>query len=147
MKDLTQGPIGRHVVQMSVPIAIGLILQTFYYLVDLYFVSRLGEAAIAGVSAAGNVFFIVMALTQMLGVGTVALVSHAVGRKDQKDANHIFNQSVVLALVCAVITLAGGFGLAHWYMGTVGADEPTRAAGMAFLADSSPAWRFSSRSS
>jgi putative MATE family efflux protein len=133
MNDLTKGPIGRHVVQMSVPIAIGLILQTFYYLVDLYFVSRLGEATIAGVSAAGNVFFIVMALTQMLGVGTVALVSHAVGRKDQKEANHLFNQSVVLALLCAIVTLAGGFGLSEWYMGTVGADAPTRAAGMAFL--------------
>jgi MATE family, multidrug efflux pump len=133
MKDLTQGPIGRHVVQMSVPIAIGLILQTLYYLVDLWFVSRLGDAAIAGVSAAGNVFFIVMALTQMLGVGTVALVSHAVGRKDQAEANHIFNQSVVLAILCAALTLAGGFGLAPWYMGTVGADAPTQAAGLAFL--------------
>jgi len=133
MKDLTQGPIGRHIVQMSVPIAIGLILQTFYYIVDLYFVSRLGDAAIAGVSAAGNVFFIVMALTQMLGVGTVALVSHAVGRKDQAEANHVFNQSVVLALLCAMVTLAGGFGLAPWYMGTVGADAATQAAGIAFL--------------
>ena len=133
MKDLTTGPIGRHVVQMSVPIAVGLILQTLYYLVDLYFVSRLGDATIAGVSAAGNVFFIVMALTQMLGVGTVALVSHAVGRKDQKEANHIFNQSVVLALICAVVTLVGGYGLADWYLGTVGADAATQAAGVSFL--------------
>ena len=133
MKDLTTGPIGRHVVQMSVPIAVGLVLQTLYYLVDLYFVSRLGDATIAGVSAAGNVFFIVMALTQMLGVGTVALVSHAVGRKDQKEANHLFNQSVVLALLCAVVTLVGGFGLSDWYMGTVGADAATRAAGVSFL--------------
>ena len=133
MKDLTTGPIGRHVVQMSVPIAVGLVLQTLYYLVDLYFVSRLGDATIAGVSAAGNVFFIVMALTQMLGVGTVALVSHAVGRKDRAEANHIFNQSVVLALLCAVVTLAGGYGLADWYLGTVGADAPTQAAGISFL--------------
>ena len=133
MKDLTTGPIGRHVVQMSVPIAVGLILQTLYYLVDLYFVSRLGDATIAGVSAAGNVFFIVMALTQMLGVGTVALVSHAVGRKDQKEANHIFNQSVVLAILCAAVTLIGGYGLADWYLGTVGADAATQAAGVAFL--------------
>jgi len=45
--------------------------------VDLYFVARLGEAAIAGVSSAGTAGFVIMALTQMLGVGTVALVSHA----------------------------------------------------------------------
>jgi putative MATE family efflux protein len=133
MKDLTQGPIGRHVVEMSIPIAIGMLLQTLYFLIDLYFVSRLGEAAIAGVSSAGNVFFAVMALTQMLGVGTVSLMSHAVGRKDRVEANHIFNQSVVLALLCAAITLVGGYALADEYMDVFGPDAATRAAGVAFL--------------
>src|SRR5271154_2569105 len=133
MKDLTQGPISRHVAAMSIPIAVGMLLQTLYILIDLYFVSRLGEAAIAGVSSAGNVFFIVMALTQMLGVGTVALMSHAVGRKDREEANHIFNQSVVLALLCAVITLVGGYAFSDAYMELFGPDAATRAAGVAFL--------------
>jgi len=133
MKDLTQGPIPRHLVEMSVPIGIGLLLQTLYYLVDLYFVARLGEAAIAGVSAAGNVWFIVLALTQVLGVSTVALMSHAVGRKDRDEANHVFNQSITMAAVCAAITLGGGFGLADWYMGTTGADQATHDAGVSFL--------------
>src|SRR5437763_14306088 len=113
MKDLTQGPIGRHLVEMSIPIAIGMLLQTLYFLVDLWFVSRLGDAAIAGVSAGGNLMFVVFALTQMLGVGTVALMSHAVGRKDQAEAIHIFNQSVVLAVLCAIIVLVGGYAVAR----------------------------------
>ncbi len=133
MKDLTQGPIGRHVVEMSIPIAIGMLLQTLYLLIDLYFVSRLGPAAIAGVSSAGTVMFIVMALTQMLGVGTVSLMSHAVGRKNREEANHIFNQSVVLALACAAVTLVGGYALTDFYMEIFGPDAPTRAAGAAFL--------------
>jgi len=133
LKDLTEGPIARHVVQMAVPIAFGMLLQTLYYFVDLYFVARLGDAALAGVSAAGNVMFVVFALTQMLGVGTVALVSHAVGRKDREDANHVFNQSVVLAIACAAVTLAGGYGLAGAYMGLLGADAATIAAGTTFL--------------
>ena len=44
--------------------------------------------------------FVILALTQVLGVGTVALISHAVGRKDQQDANLIFNQSLLIAAVC-----------------------------------------------
>ena len=82
MKDLTQGPVSRQVLAMAAPIAIGMILQTLYFLIDLYVVGRLGDDAIAGVSTAGNVTFVVMALTQVLAVGTVALVSHAVGRRD-----------------------------------------------------------------
>ncbi len=133
MKDLTQGPIGRHLAAMAVPVGAGMLLQMLYYLVDLYFVSRLGEAALAGVSAAGNAFMAVLALTQMLGVGTVTLVSHAAGRKDRAEANHVFNQSVVIAALCAAVTLAAGLGLAGAYMRLLGADEATRAAGRAFL--------------
>jgi putative MATE family efflux protein len=133
MKDLTQGPIARHLAAMAVPVGAGMLLQTLYYLVDLYFVARLGQAALAGVSAAGNAFFVVLALTQMLGVGTVTLVSHAVGRKDREEANHVFNQAVVIGIACALATLAGGYALAGTYMRVLGADAATEAAGRSFL--------------
>jgi len=133
MRDLTQGSIPRHLVAMALPVGAGMLLQTLYYLVDLYFVARLGEAPLAGVSAAGNVFFVVLALTQMLGVGTVTLVSHAAGRKDRQAANHVFNQAVVLAAACALLTLGGGYALAGAYMDALGADEATRTAGREFL--------------
>ena len=55
MKDLTQGPIPRQIIAIAVPIAAGMMFQTLYFLVDLYFVAGLGDTAIAGVSAAGNV--------------------------------------------------------------------------------------------
>ena len=103
MKDLTQGSITRQLVGMAVPIAIGMLFQTLYFLVDLYFVSRLGDAAIAGVSSAGTAEFVILALTQMLGVGTVALVAHAAGAKDQAQANLVFNQSVLLSALCAAV--------------------------------------------
>ena len=133
MRDLTQGPIFRHLVHLSVPIAVGMLLQTLYFLVDLYFVSALGDAAIAGVSAAGNVMFVAFALTQALSVSTGTLVSHAVGRKDRAEANHVFNQSVVIAALLAVAMLAGGNALAGRYMALMGADEATRAAGVTYL--------------
>ncbi len=133
MKDLTHGPVFRHLVALSVPIAVGMLLQTLYFLVDLYFVSGLGDAAIAGVSAAGNVMFIGFALTQALSVATGTLVSHAVGRKDRAEANHIFNQSVVLGALLAIAMLAGGNALARRYMALLGADAATRAAGVTYL--------------
>ena len=133
MKDLTQGSIPKHIMTMALPIMAGMLLQTLYYVVDLYFVSRLGNAAIAGVSAAGNLMFVVFSLTQMLGVGIVALMSHAVGRKDQPDANLIFNQSLVLSGLCALVTIVAGYVFTRAYMGTLGADEATAAAGTSYL--------------
>ncbi len=113
--------------------AAGMIFQTMYYLVDLYFVARLGNDAVAGVSSAGNVQFIVMAITQVLGVGTMALIAQAVGRKDQADANLIFNQSTMLAFACGIAVLIGGFVFAPMYMNAVGADAGTIKAGTEYL--------------
>jgi putative MATE family efflux protein len=133
MHDLTTGPIARHIARMAAPIAAGMIFQTLYYLVDLYFVARLGGTAIAGVSAAGNVQFIVMALTQVLGVGTMVLIAHASGRRDRDEANLIYNQSLLMAAACGVFALIAGFGLSRWYLGTISADAATRDAGVTYL--------------
>ena len=54
MKDLTESSVAKHIIQMSIPIAAGMLFQTLYFLIDLYFVARIGDAALAGVGAAGN---------------------------------------------------------------------------------------------
>lgn len=133
MKDLTQDSIVRNIVAMAVPIAAGMVFQTLYFLVDLYFVAGLGDAAVAGVSAAGTLMFVIMALTQVLGVGAVALISQAVGRKDRADANLVFNQSLLFAFVCAGLTLLIGYVLASVYVGSITADAPSQAAGVTYL--------------
>ena len=133
MRDLTQGPIPGHLFAMAAPIAAGMLAQTLYFLIDLYFVARLGDAALAGVGAAGIAMFVVMAMTQTLGVGAMALVAQAVGRKDPADADLVFNQSLSLAGFCTVGTLVGGYLLAGPYMRTVGADAETAAAGATYL--------------
>jgi putative MATE family efflux protein len=133
MKDLTKNSIASHIVSMAAPIAAGMIVQMLYQMIDLYFVSGLGDAAIAGVSAAGNATLIVFALTQMLGVGTVAVISHAAGRKDQADANLLFNQSLVLSALCGVIVLLGGLLVTRSYMRSVAADPATVKAGVTYM--------------
>lgn len=133
MKDLTDSSIVKNILQMALPIAAGMFFQTLYFLIDLYFVAGLGDAAIAGVGAAGNVMFVVFAVTQVLGVGTVTLISHAAGRKDQADANLVFNQSLALAASCAVITMSLGFFAGPYYVSTLGASAATVAAGIQYL--------------
>src|SRR5262249_15877319 len=77
--------------------------------------------------------FLVNALMQVLGVGTVALVAHAVGRKDRRAANLVFNQAVVLSVLCGLLTLVAGSALSRLYMRVVAADEPTLEPGPLYL--------------
>jgi putative MATE family efflux protein len=133
MKDLTKDSILTNIIAMATPIAAGMIFQTLYFLVDLYFVASIGDAAVAGVGAAGTLMFVIMALTQVLGVGAVALIAQAVGRKDHAHANLVFNQSVLLALACSAATLIGGYALTSAYVGSIAADAATQIAGTTYL--------------
>jgi putative MATE family efflux protein len=133
MKDLSTGSIPGHIASMSIQMAIGILVQTLYYVVDLYFVSRLGDAAIAGVGAAGNLWFVVLALTMIMSVGTVALVSQAVGARQRDTANQVFNQSLLLSLLIGGFVIVGIYMVSGVYMRAVGADQATVQAGIDYL--------------
>ncbi len=105
MNDLTTGSLARNLLRTTSMMLVGMVFQTLYFLVDLYFVGRLGKSAVAAVSLSGNLMFLTLALTQMLGVGTTALVAHAAGRKDPDQARLVFNQSQLLALVVGGVFL------------------------------------------
>jgi putative MATE family efflux protein len=125
MKDLTKGSITGHLLTMSAFIGAGLISNTLYLLIDLYFVSRLGAAAIAGVSAAGVLSFLVIGASQMISIGAMALIAQAAGRKDSADATTVANQTFSLSLVSAALTLVLGYTIGLASIGTVTADAET----------------------
>ena len=133
MKDLTQGSVTRHLLHMSAFLAVSMVVQTLYLLADLYWVGHLGKEAIAAVGVAGNITMIVLALTQMLGVRTTALISQAAGRKDQPHAELAFNQSFVMSIVIALALGVVGFILRPAYCDWLSADSETVTLATAYL--------------
>jgi putative MATE family efflux protein len=133
MKDLTEGPVGRHIVQLATFIALSTVFQTLYFLADLYFVGRLGKEAIAGVGLSGNLMLLVLALTQSLGVGTTSLIAQAIGRKDKERAELVFNQSLLLSNVTGLAFGACFFALRGAYSRWLAADPTTAALGAQYL--------------
>src|SRR5437899_1403984 len=133
MKDLTQGSVTKHLLQMTAFLAISMLVQTLYLLADLYWVGHLGKEAIAAVGVAGNFTMIVLALTQMLGVGTTTLISQAAGRKDQPQAELAFNQSFVMSLIVAAALGVVGFILRPAYCDWLSADSETATLAKAYL--------------
>jgi putative MATE family efflux protein len=133
LKDLTQGSIARHLLSMAVFIGAGLAFQAAYFLIDLYFVSAIGPDAIAGVSAAGNSSFLVMAAAQLVGVGVTSLIARAAGRRDTGAAQEVFNQSIGMAAAACVATLVAGYAAAHFVARSLAADAGSAAAATAYL--------------
>jgi putative MATE family efflux protein len=133
VNDLTKGPVRKHVLQLATFIALSTAFQTLYFLADLYFVGRLGKEAIAGVGMAGNFMFLVLALTQSLGVGATSLIAQAMGRKEPRHAEVVFNQAVVLSCLTGLVFGSICFALRVSYCRWLAADAVTADLGVAYL--------------
>ena len=125
MQDLTSGSLTGHLLKTTSFMLVSMVFQTMYVLIDLYWVGRLGTDAVAAVGLSGNLMFIVLAATQMLGVGTTTLVSHATGARNRERANLVFNQSQVLSLVVGGIFFALAMATRRLYAESLSADTAT----------------------
>jgi putative MATE family efflux protein len=133
MQDLTKGSITRHLISMAAFIGMGLVFNTLYILVDLYFVSRLGAESIAGVTSAGTAFFLVMAATQLVGVGGLSLIAQATGRKDEAEADLVFNQTMSFSMLASLLVLVFGYVFADQVTRAFAADAATAEQGRLYL--------------
>lgn len=118
---------------MAAPTAVSMLPSLAYQLIDLYYVAGLGAAALAGVSAAATLGFVAVALSQVIGAGTVIVVAHALGRGDRNHSNFVLNQSFTLSIgvgICVLLFLAG---FDEWYMRLIAADQATIDAGVTFI--------------
>jgi putative MATE family efflux protein len=125
VQDLTTGSLTGHLLKTTSFMLVGMVAQTLYVLVDLYWVGRIGTEAVAAVGVSGNLMFIVLAATQMLGVGTTTLISHATGRRDRARATLVFNQAQVLSLWVGGVFLAAAMPLRTAYASALSADAET----------------------
>ncbi|MCK4673082.1 MATE family efflux transporter [candidate division WOR-3 bacterium] len=101
---------------LSWPIILAFSMQVGYNIVDIFWVGKLGATAIAAVSLAGNVFFIILAVGQILGSGTIALVAQFYGAKQIDNANNIIKQSLLLVSIIASPVCISGFIFAKQIM-------------------------------
>ena len=133
MEDLTTGSLSRHLLRTAGFMLVTMLSQTLYFLVDLYWVGRLGKEAVAAVGIAGNLSFAVLALTQVLGVGTTTLIAHAAGARDRERARRVFHQSQWLAAIAGLTFLAAGLGLRGPYADSLAADPQTAVIAESYL--------------
>lgn len=133
MQDLTTGSVTRHLLKTTSFMLVTMVFQTLYFLIDLYWVGRLGKEAVAAVGISGNLMFLVLAVTQMVGVGTTTLVSHAAGQKDRARALLVFNQSQVLSVLLGAVFLVLAMAVRPFYARGMSADPQTAALASDYL--------------
>ena len=100
--DFTEGRIARKLIVFSLPVTLGVLLQTAYNIVDTFFIGMIGPDSLAAVSVSFPVIFAFIALANGLGIGVNSLVSRAIGRKRPEAANNVADNAVLLAIVLSL---------------------------------------------
>ena len=109
-QDFTTGPLGRGIALLAIPMVIEMLGESCFAVVDVYFVSRLGEDAIATVGLTEAMLTIIYAVAIGLTLATTALVARRIGEKDPEAAARAAVQAILLgALVSTAIAVVGTF--------------------------------------
>jgi putative MATE family efflux protein len=102
-------------------------------LLDTYWVSRLGSAALAAVTISISVRWVVNSLANGLGIGGLAVVARRIGAKDRDAADHATWQTILLGTIVSFILGGVGLALARPLLILLGADAEVLPLGMAYL--------------
>lgn len=101
-------PVNRLLITMSLPMMASMLVQALYNIVDSIFVSRINENALTAVSLA----FPIQTLMVAVGVGTCvginAVLSKALGEKNQETVNKTAGNGMILMAVSYLVFLLIG---------------------------------------
>lgn len=107
---MTKSPIARLIIGLGIPTTLSMMVTSLYNLADTYFVSRIGDDAIT--AAASNLLAlmsIIQAIGFTFGMGSGALISRLLGKRDREGADKVFSSSLFVSFVCGLLVFLMGF--------------------------------------
>jgi len=105
---LTEGPVGKHLLNMALPVLLGITTMMGQAFIDAYFLGMVGDRALAAHAFAFPVLMIVTSVAIGLGAGTSSVVARAIGARDMRRARRLATDSLMLSfLITAAFCIAG----------------------------------------
>ena len=126
-------PIGKLLFTMALPLAISMLVQAFYNVVDSVYVSRVSESAVTALSLAFPVQNLMIGFATGIGVGMNALLSKSLGEGNQDRANRAAGNGIFASLIAIVLFMVFGFLGAEPYYAMQSDVEETVMGGAAYI--------------
>lgn len=101
--DLTQGKVINVLTALALPIMGSSLLQFTYNLIDMLWVGGLGSDAVASIGSSSFFIGLGYSINSLVVIGTGIKVSHAIGRKDNKEVKQYINSGIAINFIIAII--------------------------------------------
>ena len=132
--DFTEGSIGRAVILLAIPMVLEMALESVFAVVDVFWVSRLGGAAVATVGLTESMLALLYAIAIGLSISASATVARRIGERVRERAARTAVQAIALGVAIAVPLGIAGALLAPRLLALLGAAPDVVATGSRFTA-------------
>jgi putative MATE family efflux protein len=132
-RDWTQGSILKNLLALSWPMTITQTLMSLGPTIDMIWVGKLGDAAVAAVGVSGVVVQLAQGIMMGFTTGMRALIARAIGAKDMEAANRIAQQAVVVSAAYAVLMALTGHFFGEYIVRLITHDPDIVRMGTAYL--------------
>ena len=105
---LTEGPVGRHLIDMTVPVLFGISMMMAQGLIDTWFLGQVGDRELAAFGFGFPILMIVTSVPIGLGAGTSTVVARAIGAGDHRRARRLATDSLFLGFLITLVICAIG---------------------------------------
>ncbi|MGQ3413096.1 MATE family efflux transporter [Natrinema versiforme] len=119
--ELTEGGIAKPLFYLSLPIIVTNLLQTAYNLIDTFWLGQYSTEALAAISFAFPMVFLLISVGMGLSVAGSVLVAQHIGADEESEAEYAASQTVALSLIGAVILGLVGFAFVEELLALLGA--------------------------
>lgn len=121
--NLTEGPVGQHLIRMSVPMLWGILSMISVQLIDTFYISMLGTRPLAAMSFTFPVIMTVFSLIIGLGIALSSVLARKIGAKLHDEVIFITSHGVLLALIMGTVMAIAGLMVMNPLFRMMGADE------------------------
>ena len=97
-RNYTEGPIGRAILILAIPMVLEMMMESVFVVCDVFFVSKLGPDAVATVGLTESLLAIVYTIGMGLSIGVTATVARRTGEHDNEGASRSAVQGITLGL-------------------------------------------------
>jgi len=107
--DFLTTPIPLLVRKLAIPISIGFFFNTMFNVVDTWYAGMISTEAQASLAISFPVFFMILSVGMGIGTGTTALISYAMGKRDDEAAKLYARQALVFGFLLSIIVAVSGY--------------------------------------
>lgn len=106
-KELLELSMGSLFMKLAIPSVLGMLAVGLYNLIDAIFVGQLVSAeGVGAIVIAYNITLLNMAITMLFAMGSMSVLSRAIGQKDQETIDKLFgNVLISVSILSGILTL------------------------------------------